>query len=468
MDDLIREEELLIGGEWVPAEGNEREVESPATEQTVGLTRDAGSAQVDAAVQAAHAALNGWASRSAEERAVVLENIADALEAEAERFAGLITAELGTPAPLARSLHVDVPASVIRRTIEALRDYSFSSVIGNSHVVQQPTGVLAAITPWNLPLHQIVVKIVPAIAAGATVVLKPAALTPLTAYALARLMHENGLPAGVLNIVTGSGASIGEQLIEHPLVRHVSFTGSTEVGRKVGARAAAAVKRVTLELGGKSPSVVLSDVDDATLVKAVKLTVANCYLNSGQTCTALTRLVVPESRLAEAERIAAESAAKYLPGGRLGPLASASQRESVSAFLSEEATLGARDLGPSVELPQRGYYVAPHVFTRVEPHARIAREEIFGPVLSILTARDDAEAVSIANDSEYGLAAAVWSGSEEHAVEVAREIQAGQVDVNGGAFNTGAPFGGFKNSGIGREIGLYGIADVLETKSIQL
>jgi len=466
MGGVIREEQLLIGGKWTAAGGAEREVEDPATEQVVGVVREAAPSDVDAAVLAAAGALDEWTHTSPERRADVLDRVADRLEASAEELARLITTEFGAPPPLARSLHVDVPTAVVRRTTEALRRFDFTRELGNSTIRRRPSGVVGAITPWNLPLHQVIVKIIPAIAAGAPVVLKPSTLTPLTAFALGRLLTDAGLPPGVFNLVIG-GAAVGEQLASHPLVRHVSFTGSTEVGRRVGAIASSGIKRVTLELGGKSPSVVLADADDDLLLKAVKITLANCFLNTGQTCTALTRLIVPASRLSAVEDIARESARKYAPGARLGPVISAAQRTSIADFTTTEATGGALDLSPEFELPKTGHYVAPRVFSRVDPQSRLAREEVFGPVLAIIAAQDDDEAIRLANDSEYGLAGAVWGSSIDRARQAAERIQAGQVDINGAAFNPGAPFGGYKRSGVGREIGWYGIEDALETQSIQ-
>jgi aldehyde dehydrogenase (NAD+) len=318
------------------------------------------------------------------------------------------------------------------------------------------------------------VKVIPALAAGATVVLKPAGLTPLTAFELARAIDAAGLPAGVFNLVPGSGRVVGDHLVRHPDVDQISFTGSTPVGRQIAVTAAETLKRVTLELGGKSASVVLDDVDDALLAKAVKITVGNCYLNGGQTCTALSRLIVPAARIEEAERLAAEAAAKYVPGARLGPLISAEQRKEVETFLdpatggpSTRTVLGGAARAGGVQLPERGYYVAPTVFGGVDPDSRLAQEEVFGPVLSILAAESDDDAVEIANNSPYGLSGAVWGTDQDAAVAVAARMQTGQVDVNGGAFNPGAPFGGYKQSGIGREMGDYGIADVLEVKSVQ-
>ena len=465
----VRESSLLIGGRWVPGTGPECEVENPATEQLTGICAQASASEVDAAVEAARTAFGPWSRTAVSERVAFLRRLHDVISARAGRFAELITREQGSPPPVARKLHVDLPLAVIAQTADALEAFSFRSQQGNSVILRQPVGVVAAITPWNLPLHQVVVKIVPALAAGATVILKPAALTPLTAFELARAMTEAGAPPGVFNLVPGSGREVGGRLARHPGVDQVSFTGSTPVGRQVAAAAAETVKRVTLELGGKSASVVLSDTDDSLLATAVKVTVANCYLNGGQTCTALSRLIVPADRLGQAEELAAAAAARYAPGGRLGPLISAGQRKEVRSFLEPGATGGAKLVaGGDGPLPERGYYVTPTVFSEVDPAARIAREEIFGPVLSVLAAASDDAAIALANDTIYGLGGAVWSGDRDHALDAAARIDAGQVDINGAAFNPRAPFGGYKQSGIGREIGDFGISDVLEIKAVQV
>jgi aldehyde dehydrogenase (NAD+) len=464
MADLIREQSLYIGGEWVPGGGADSEVENPATEEVTGVVTQAGSADVDAAIDAARRAFEGWAATPVAERVKVLRRLHEVITERAGTFADIINREQGSPAPLARKLHVDVPLGVIAGTADALAEFPFQRRLGNSVILREPVGVVGAITPWNLPLHQIVVKVVPAIAAGATVVLKPAALTPLAAFELARALEAAGLPGGVFNLVTGGGRDVGDQLSRHPGIDHVSFTGSTGVGRQVAAAAAETVKGVTLELGGKSASVVLSDVSDELLAKAVKVTVANCFLNGGQTCTALSRLIVPADRLAKVEELAAAAAAKYTPGERLGPLISAGQRKEVESFLGADA----RKVTGPVSLPERGHYVTPTVFSGVDPDSRLAQEEIFGPVLSIMPAESDDHAIELANNSIYGLGGALWTDNRDEALGYAARIRTGQVDVNAAPFNHRAPFGGYKQSGIGREIGDYGIEDVLEIKAVQL
>jgi aldehyde dehydrogenase (NAD+) len=466
-DPLVREPALYLDGRWVPGGGADLEVENPATEEVCGIVTQASAADVESAVAAAKAAFPAWAGTSVAERAAVLRRVSAVLKERADVFADLVNREQGSPPKQARGLHVDTPIAVTDATIEALERFPFTSEIGNSLIRREPVGVVAAITPWNLPLHQIVVKVIPALAAGAAVVLKPAGLTPLSAFELARAFEAAGLPAGVFNLVPGSGRVVGDLLTRHPDVDQVSFTGSTPVGRTIAGVAAETLKRVTLELGGKSASVVLADIPDDQLATAVKITVANCFLNGGQTCTALSRLVVPASRIEQVEDLAAAAAAKYPPGTRLGPLISAEQRKEVESFL-EPGVGGAEAVvvTTAAELPERGYFVSPTVVSRVDPGSRLAQEEVFGPVLSILAAGSDDDAVRIANDSIYGLGGAVW-GPQEQALEVAGRIQTGQVDVNGGAFNPGAPFGGYKQSGTGREIGEYGIADVCEIKAVQ-
>ncbi|QRP46331.1 aldehyde dehydrogenase family protein [Amycolatopsis sp. FDAARGOS 1241] len=465
MSDLVREPHLYVGGRWIAGGGSDCEVENPATEEPAGVVTQASPAVVNLAVASANAAFDGWSTTPVAERAAALRRLHDVILERAERFAELITLEQGSPPPVARKLHVDTPLAVLARTADALEQFEFRRELGNSVILREPVGVVAAITPWNLPLHQIIVKVVPALAAGCTVVLKPAALTPLTAFELMRAFEAAGFPAGTINLATGSGGDVGDQLTRSVGVDHVSFTGSTPVGAQVAAAAAETIKGVTLELGGKSASVVLSDVDDALLAKAVKVTVANCYLNGGQTCTALSRLIVPADRLAQVEELAAAASAKYVPGERLGPLISAGQRKEVESFLAPGE---ARAITGPVELPDRGYYVQPTVYSGVDPDSRLAQEEVFGPVLAILAAKSDDEAIAIANNSRYGLGGALWTGDPDHALEYAARIRTGQVDVNGAPFNPRAPFGGYKASGVGREIGDYGIEDVLEIKAVQL
>ena len=467
---MMSRDKLYFGGEWVPSTGSSAiDVENPATEEVLG-TVPAGTAEdVDRAVAAARAAFDGWAGTPMAERGAALGKLSDALTARAGEIAKTVGLELGTPLKIAKAVQAGLPLAVLRGYADLASRPEPAETIGNSLVLHEPVGVVGAITPWNYPLHQVVAKVAAALAAGCTVVLKPSELTPLVAYLLFDAADEAGLPAGVLNLVTGTGPVVGAAIAGHPGVDMVSFTGSTATGRAISHAAADRIARVALELGGKSANVILADAD---LTKAVKVGVGNAFLNSGQTCTAWTRMLVHRSRYDEAVSLAATVAAGYSIGDpfdestRLGPLVSAAQRERVRGFIGRaDARLVAGGLDAAV--PERGYFVAPTVFADVDPAAELAQEEVFGPVLSIIPFADDDEAVRIANDSKYGLAGAVWSGSDERALSVARRMRTGAVDVNGGSFNPLAPFGGYKQSGIGRELGAYGLHEFQQTKAIQ-
>jgi betaine-aldehyde dehydrogenase len=379
------------------------------------------------------------------------------------------------PLKMSSRIQAGLPIANFANYSRVLKEFIFEEKIGNSLVVREPAGVAAAITPWNYPLHQITLKVAPALAAGCTVVLKPSEIAPFNAFILAEVIESVGLPAGVFNLVTGFGPTVGEALVKHADVDVVSFTGSTRAGKRISELASQSIKRVALELGGKSASVIL---DDADLAAAVKGTVNGCYLNSGQTCTALTRMLVPEALYEQAKQLAAEAAKGFTVGdplqetSKLGPLSSQAQLERVRGYIrkgqQEGAELVAGGAEPPEGVPAGGYYVRPTIFGKVKNSMTIAQEEIFGPVLSIIPYKDEEDAVRIANDSPYGLAGAVWSKDESRAQRVARRIRAGQVDVNGGAFNMNAPFGGFKQSGHGREAGRYGLEEFLEYKSLQL
>jgi betaine-aldehyde dehydrogenase len=465
---------LYIDGHWVAAVGTQfLEVLNPATEVVIGRVPAATSVEAGQAVAAARTAADAWGRTPAAERAACLARIHAGLLSRADEIARTITAEVGMPLKLSRRIQAGLPAAVLESYVKLLGDYAFEERIGNSLVVREPAGVAACITPWNYPLHQVIAKVAPALAAGCTVVLKPSEVAPLSAFILAEIINEAGLPAGVFNLVTGTGVEVGEYLARHPDVDLISFTGSLRAGRRVAELAAGTVKRVTLELGGKSAAVVL---DDADLQTAVKTTVGACFINSGQTCTAHTRLLVPEQLYKEAAALAVTAAAAYAPGDpldeqtRLGPLVSATQRERVRDYIRQGVAVGAELLTGGAEPPDgltSGFFVRPTVFGRVTPDMTIAREEIFGPVLSIMTYRNEEEAVNIANNTPYGLAAAVWSGDPQRAERVARRLRAGQVDINGGAFNLLAPFGGCKQSGYGRELGSYGLEEFLTLKSLQ-
>jgi acyl-CoA reductase-like NAD-dependent aldehyde dehydrogenase len=381
---------------------------------------------------------------------------------------------MGAPLAFARAVQVGAPLAVLSAFVDLVSAYDFrGDRAGNSLVVREPAGVVGAITPWNYPLHQIVAKVGAALAAGCTVVLKPSEVAPAAAYELADIFHATGLPAGVFNLVSGTGAVIGEAVAAHPEVDVVSFTGSTRAGRRVAEVAAAAPKRVMLELGGKSANVILPDAD---LAKAVKVGVAKAFVNAGQACNALTRMLVPRDAYDDAVALAATEAVRYRPGDpmtdgtRIGPLASAAQRDRVLGYIEKGLGEGARAAAGGLQPPAglaTGYYVTPTVFADVTPDMIIAQEEIFGPVLSVLPYATVADAIEIANGTPYSLAAGVWSADQEHAVAVARQLRAGQVEINGGAFNVAAPFGGMGQSGYGRELGVAGFEEFLEVKSLQ-
>ena len=368
-----------------------------------------------------------------------------------------------------------LPTGNFAGAAQLLSTYEFEQTVGNSLVVREAIGVVGCITPWNYPLHQIALKVAPALAAGNTVVLKPSEVAPINAFILAEIIHEAGVPAGVFNLVTGVGPVVGEAIAAHADVDMVSFTGSTRAGKRVAEVAAQTVKKVALELGGKSANVILEDADFS---KAIPDGVGKCFLNSGQTCTALTRMLVPRSRLAEAEALAVGTAQMgFQPGNpfeagkMVGPLVSAAQRERVRGFIQKGVDEGATLLTGGVEAPaglETGYYVQPTVFSNVTRDMTIAQEEIFGPVLSIIPYDTEEEAIEIANDTIYGLAGGVWAGDADRAKAVARRIRAGQVEVNGGRFNPSAPFGGYKQSGLGREAGEFGLEEFLEVKALQL
>jgi betaine-aldehyde dehydrogenase len=476
---MILRDKFFINGQWAaPSSKESIDVHNAGTGAVMGKVPAGTEKDVEAAVAAARAALEGWSATPATKRAEYLQKISDGLKARAAELGSTIAQEVGMPIKLAGRIQAGLPIANFANYAKILGEFSFEEKRGNSLVVREAVGVVGAITPWNYPLHQIALKVAPALAAGCTVVLKPSEIAPFNAFILAEVVEAAGLPKGVFNLVTGFGPAAGEALVKHPQVDMISFTGSTRAGKRISEVAAQSVKRVALELGGKSASVILEDAD---LAAAVKGTVNGCYLNSGQTCTALTRMLVPAAQYEEAAKFAVEAAKAFTPGDpmseatRLGPLSSQMQLDRVRDYIKKGVAEGAEVLTGGADTPEGlaganagGYFVKPTVFGKVKNSMAIAQEEIFGPVLSIIAYKDEEEAVRIANDSPYGLAGAVWSKDEARAQKVARRIRAGQVDVNGGAFNMNAPFGGFKQSGHGREAGVYGLEEFLEYKSLQL
>jgi acyl-CoA reductase-like NAD-dependent aldehyde dehydrogenase len=472
---LIERKQHYVGGAWVdPASAETIDVVNAATEEVMGRVPAGTPADVDAAVAAARAAFETWASVGVHDRADLCTAIGTRLQDRAEEIATLIAQELGCPLRIGMMVQAGLPAMSFMSMAALVDQLPWEHQLGNSLIVREPVGVVGAITPWNYPLHQIAAKVAPAITAGCTIVVKPSEVTPLNAYILAEIMDEVGVPPGVFNLVTGVGPVVGEAIAAHPDVDMVSFTGSTAAGRRVSEVAAATVKRVALELGGKSPNIIL---DDADLETAVVDGIRKCYLNSGQTCSALTRMLVPREALPMAEAIAQAAVSQtavgdpFDPETALGPLVSDVQRARVRSYIDKGVAEGARLVCGGSEAPEgleRGYYVQPTVFSDVTPEMTIAREEIFGPVLAIMPYDGEEDAIAKANDTVYGLAGGVWSGDEERAKRVARRLRTGQVEINGGVFNPLAPFGGYKQSGHGRELGPYGIEEFLTIKSMQL
>ncbi|WP_329403628.1 aldehyde dehydrogenase family protein [Streptomyces melanogenes] len=466
---------IYLDGTWTASTSHTViDVIEPATEQVIGSVPSGTPQDVDAAVRAARRAFPGWSDTPAQRRCAYLREVADALERRGPHLAELIAREVGTPVGFARIAQVGLAVLAFRTAAEVGASYPYEHGQANSLVLREPFGVVGAITPWNYPLYQVAAKAAYALAAGNTVVLKPSEVAPLSVWELAAVMDEVGLPAGVFNLVGGLGPVVGEALAAHPDVDFVSFTGSTEVGRQVSRTAAATVKRVGLELGGKSPTVLLPDADPADVVPRA---VAAAFLNNGQTCCALTRLVVPRDRKEEVERAAAKAAEATRvgdpldPATQLGPLVSAAQRDRVRGHVQRAQEQGATLVTGGVEPPEDqpcGYYVRPTVLSDVTTAMDVQHEEVFGPVLVIECYDDEEEAVELANATPYGLAAAVWSADRDRALAVARRIRAGQVEVNGGGFNPRAPFGGYKQSGNGREHGVFGLEEFLEVKSVQL
>ncbi|MDG4839742.1 aldehyde dehydrogenase family protein [Micromonospora sp. WMMD967] len=461
-----------IGGETVAGTAGTLPVVNPATGEVVAETPAGTAADVDRAVAAARAAFPTWAATTPQHRADVLRRLGAGLGARQEEIAEAITAEMGSPIAMSRTAQVAFPAAVVESVAGLADDFTWTEEVGNSLIVREPIGVVGAITPWNFPLQQIVSKLAPALLAGDTMVFKPSENAPLTARILAEVAAEAGVPAGVFNVVYGTGAVVGEAISAHPDIDMVSFTGSTRAGKRIGAVAAETVKRVALELGGKGANIIL---DDADLPEAVNRGLMMAFSNGGQVCGAWPRMLVPASRQDEVVALAVEAAKQYTVGDptdeatRIGPMASEAHREKVVGYIERGIADGARLVVGGPDRPEglpTGAYVQPTIFADVDPTSPIAQEEIFGPVLTIIPYADEDEAVAIANSTPYGLTSGVF-GEPEHALAVARRLRVGQVDVNAGHWNPLAPFGGYKQSGNGREFGRFGLEEFLETKSIQ-
>ena len=469
---LIDRGEIFINGEWRgSASAGIISVINPATEEPLATIPGGTPADVDQAAAAAAGALENWSRSSPDERAAVLRRMADLIEERAEEITRTIVSEVGQPQRLAAQLQTASPAENLRIIADSIGEVAWEERIGHTAVRRAPAGVVGAITPWNVPLLMICMKAGAAIAAGCTVVLKGSEIAPLSSFIFAEIAQQAGLPDGVFNLVSGTGPEVGEALVGHPLVDMVSLTGSVRAGRRVMGIAAQSIKRVGLELGGKSANVIL---EDSEFERAVSDGIADAFRNAGQACGGLTRVLVPQRRLADAAELAVATATSYVlgdpfdPATTLGPVTTFGQRERIRGYIQAGLDEGAQMLTGGSEPPAgltRGYFVQPTVFTG-DNTMRVAREEIFGPVVVIIPFQSEAAAIAIANDSPYGLAAGVWCADDEHARDVATRLRVGRVRINGSAVNRRAPHGGFKLSGIGREWGRFGIEEFLEYQSI--
>jgi aldehyde dehydrogenase (NAD+) len=464
---------FYIDGRWTdPAAPRDYEVVNPATEQSAGVISMGGAADVDRAVAAARRAFDSFAQTSREERRALLEKILSVYKKRYDDVAHAIQVEMGAPTKLAHGSQAGIGVGHLAAMVDVLKTFQFEEQRGGSRLLLEPIGVCALITPWNWPINQVAAKVVPALAAGCTMVLKPSEFSPFSAMIWAEVMDEAGVPAGVFNLVNGTGTEVGAALAAHPDVDMVSFTGSTRAGTEVARLAAATVKRVHQELGGKSPNILL---DDADFERAVSNSVRHVFENSGQSCNAPTRMLVPASRLAEVEALAKKTAESVIVGDpasdrtTIGPVVSKVQFDRVEGFIARGIAEGAKLVIGGEGRPEgltKGYFVRPTIFSNVTNDMVIAREEIFGPVLAILPYKDEEDAVRIANDTPYGLAAYVWSNNLARANRIGRRIRAGRVTLNGAAGDMNIPFGGFKKSGNGREWGEFGLRDFLEVKAV--
>ena len=468
-------DKLYINGKWVDATSESViEVINPTNEKIVGKIPVGSKSDVDDAVHAATNAFKIWSKSSIEDRIEKLNLLSQKIKEKTELLATTITSEVGTPIEYSRMAMVGTPRVVSRSYAKILETYEWEENVRNSLIVKEPIGVCAFITPWNFPLHQIIGKVAPAIAAGCTMILKPSKEAPLNAFILAEIIDEIDLPPGVFNLVSGHGAEIGEYLAKHPGIDMVSFTGSTDAGKNVSRAASDSIKRVTLELGGKSANVALEDCNPQIVAK---MAINGCFQNSGQTCSALTRLIIPKKLSKEISDIIVERVSRYSTGDpmdektKCGPMVSSKQQHSVTEYIKTGIEEGGKLIAGGLGMPEHldtGFFVKPTVFTDIKTNMTIWKEEIFGPVLVIATYENEDEALLLANDSIYGLSGAVWSNDKEKAINFAKQMKTGQVSVNGGHFNVNAPFGGYKMSGNGRELGIHGLEEFLEIKSIQM
>ena len=464
---------FYIDGAWVaPVEMRTIDVINPATEAVIGQIPLGSAADVDRAVAAARAAFPAFAATTREERMALLQRIIDVYKRRFAEMGAAISEEMGAPLTFATKFQAGAGMGHFRTALDVLKTFPFEETIGTTQVVREPIGVAGMITPWNWPANQIACKVAPALASGCTMVLKPSELAPYSALLLAEILHEAGVPKGVFNLINGDGAGVGSPMAAHPGIDVISFTGSTRAGVDVAIKAAPTVKRVGQELGGKSANILL---DDADFPKVVTQGVQAVMRNSGQSCNAPTRMLVPAARLAEVASLAKVAAEKMkvgdpeAPATEIGPVVSKTQWDKIQALIAKGIADGAEVVTGGAGRPDgldRGYYVKPTVFANVDNGMLIAREEIFGPVLSIIGYRDEADAIAIANDSDLGLAAYVQSGDAERAKRVARQLRAGMVHINGAAGDPKAPFGGYKQSGNGREWGRFGFEEYLETKAV--
>ena len=464
---------FFINGKWIePAGRSTLDVINPATEKAFATISLGNADDVDSAAKAAKSAFASWSNSSIEERKEIISNIIGGLKSRSDEMATAISSEMGAPMGLSKTAQVGSGLGHFMNVLSILENFEFEEIRGTTKIVKEPAGVCGFITPWNWPLNQIACKVAPAIAAGCTMVLKPSEIAPISAYILTEIIAESGLPAGVFNLVNGDGLTVGAAISGHPDIDLVSFTGSTRAGREVAKAAADGIKRVTQELGGKSANIILDDVPD--FARAVSGGVAGCFGNSGQSCNAPTRMLVPQSRMEEAINAAKAAAAKSVVGDpsaestRMGPVVSEIQFNKIQTLIQKGIDEGADFIAGGPTRPEgieEGYFVRPTIFANVSNDMTIAREEIFGPVLSIIGYQDDDDAVSIANDTDYGLSGYV-SGEPEHAQAIARKLRTGNVHINGAGPDFSAPFGGYKQSGNGREWGIEGFEEFLETKAM--